>query len=133
MGARHKYTVTFLELDRFSIYKWWDFQEVGFEDCETNLAKPLEESAHDENQPRNSKKRTSRKSRKKSITCPDWWKLIDEEIQQKIIGMLQGKQWSSKLVEQIHEEIGLSLRKSRAFMKWYFFGKHNLNDENSIS
>lgn len=35
--ARHKYTIAFLNLNNFELYKWWDFQARGLADNQTDI------------------------------------------------------------------------------------------------
>lgn len=35
--ARHRYSIAFLELNNFDLYKWWDFKEQGFQETETDV------------------------------------------------------------------------------------------------
>lgn len=41
--ARHKYTIAFLNLNNFELYKWWDFLEKGFSENETDIDPTLRE------------------------------------------------------------------------------------------
>jgi len=41
--ARHKYTIAFLNLNNFELYKWWDFLEKGYSEMETDIDPTLRE------------------------------------------------------------------------------------------
>lgn len=53
--ARHKYTIAFLNLNNFDLYKWWDFQEQGFSEYETDIDPSLRERALNSKHNRKSK------------------------------------------------------------------------------
>jgi len=53
--ARHKYTIAFLNLNNFDLYKWWDFQEKGYSEHETDIDPTLRERHRNSKSNRKSK------------------------------------------------------------------------------
>jgi len=67
--ARHKYTVAFLNLNNFELYRWWDFMSAGFSEREIDKDFSLREKSLSHFN--NSKRKTANKQTHRRVETED--------------------------------------------------------------